>query len=49
MNKSDASLFHGVWALLRESTAEINSNPTGNSDSGVKVNAVKKQYGCEDI
>lgn len=49
MNKSDVSLSHGVWALLRESTTEINNNPIGINDSGVMVNAVKRQYGCEDI
>lgn len=49
MNKSDESLSWSLGSAERESTTEINNNPIGINDSGVMVNAVKRQYGCEDI
>ena len=39
----------GSFTHEHNKTTEINNNPTGINDSGVMVNAVKRQYGCEDV
>lgn len=48
-NKNDISLMESVLYWERASAVKINDNPTRTSYSGVVGNAVKKQYGREDM